>query len=47
MEYRDFVKTLRRLYLAGSITKATIDAKRAAWKLTDEEYAYIIGEAGE
>ena len=40
---REFVMSLRRLYRAGSLKKATLDAKREAWKLTEEEYQYIIG----
>ena len=47
MEIREFVKSLRRLYLAGSLTITTLNKKRKAWKITDEEYDYITAPAAE
>lgn len=38
---REFVKSLRRLYVAGSLSIETLNAKRKAWKITNEEYDYI------
>lgn len=39
--YSTLVESLKRLYIAGKITKAKLDMLLASGKITQAEYAYI------
>lgn len=39
-----FVKSLQRLYKNGRITKEKVESYKESGKITEEEYAFIIGE---
>lgn len=40
----NFVESLKRLYIAGSITDDKLIELKTNGKLTEDEYAYIIAE---
>ena len=41
------VESMKRLYQDGKITKENVSARVKSWKITEDEYEYITGEAYE
>ena len=38
------VKSMKRLYQSGKITKVSVKARVKSGKITEDEYEYIVGE---
>ena len=43
----EFVRSLKRLYKAGRITKEDVAARVRSGKITEDDYLYITGEVFE